>query len=162
MALPLQNYFNPATPATEAPFANRDYNQMLQTSLDFFSNPNSQLRQQARQEGLNMAAERGGINSSIAAGASERAALGQAVPLAQSAIASQLGQEQATLNNWLDSQGFNRQMAALPYQNSLSMLNTVSQFALQDPQLYAPSVVSGFNNFFNQNMNDILSRYFES
>jgi hypothetical protein len=123
-------------------------------------NPNSQLMQQAAQQGRNLAAERGGINSSIAAGASQRAALESAVPLAQTAVGAQLNQEQAKLEDWVATQGFNRQMAAAPFQSSLAMLNKVSDYSLQDPQLYTPSVVSGFNNFFNQNMNDVLGRYF--
>jgi hypothetical protein len=109
---------------------------------------------------MDYANTRGGINSSIAAGASERAALDQAVPLAQGAVASQLGQEQAVLSNWMDTQGFNRELASMPYQNSLSMLNKITDYSLQDPQLYTPSVISGYTNFFNQQMNDTIKRYF--
>lgn len=158
MALPLQSYFQPAPSA--APFEGRDYNALVGDSLSYFMDPNSQLRRQARQEGLNTAAERGGINSSIAAGASERAALAQAVPLAQGAVSAKLGQEQVKLQDWLDAQGFSREMASIPYQSSMNMLSAISAQALQDPQLYSPSVVSGFSNFFNQNMNDILKQYF--
>jgi hypothetical protein len=146
---------------TQAPFAGRDYNAMIQGSLESFMNPNSQYIKNARQEGAQYAQQRGGINSSIAAGASEKEALGAAVPLAQSAVASQLGQEQAQLSNWMDTQGFNRQMNAMPYQNSMNMLTAVTQMGLQDPQLYSPSVISGFSNFFNQNMNDMLKSYFK-
>jgi len=142
------------------PFAGRDYNELVSGSLDHFMNPASDYMRNARQRGLEVAATRGGINSSIAAGASERAALEAATPLAQGAVAAQLGQEQVQLQNWIDQQGFNREMASLPYKSSVSMLNAVSQMAIQDPQLYTPSVVSGFSNFFNQNMNDILGRYF--
>jgi hypothetical protein len=145
---------------TPSPFEGRNYNDMVQTSLESFMNPNSQLMRQAAQQGRNLAAERGGINSSIAAGASQRAALESAVPLAQTAVGAQLNQEQAKLEDWVATQGFNRQMAAAPFQSSLAMLNKVSEYSLQDPQLYTPSVVSGFNNFFNQNMNDVLGRYF--
>lgn len=154
----LQDYFT--KPNTPAPFAGRDYNQMTQDSLDFFMNPNSQLRQQARQEGLNVAAERGGINSSIAAGASERAALGQAIPLAQGAMGAQIAQEQVQQQNWIDSQNFGRELAAMPYQNSLGMLQSLNAASIADPQLFSPSVVSGMSNFFNKNMADILKQYF--
>jgi hypothetical protein len=40
------------------------------------------------------------------------------------------------------------------------MLESVTAAGLKDPQLYTPSVISGFSNFFNQNMNDILGSYF--
>ena len=156
----LMNSFSPFAQPTAAPFAGRDYNQMTQDSLDFFMNPNSQLRQQARQEGLNVASERGGINSSIAAGASERAAIGQASGLAQGAMSAQIAQEQAQNQNWVDSQNFNRELAAMPFQNSLQMLQSINQYALQDPQLYSPSAVSGMSNFFNKNMADIMKNYF--
>ena len=156
----LQNLFMNAD--QPAPFATRNYDQMVQGSLDYFMNPNSQLRQQARLEGANVAAQRGGINSSIAAGASERAALDQAAPLAQASLSARLAQEQAENQNWVDSQQFNRQMASMPFQSSLQMLQSIQQMALTDPQLYSPSVVSGMSNFFNQNMNDILKNYFNA
>ncbi len=145
---------------TASPFAGRDYNALVGNSLEYFMDPNSALIQNARQSGMDYANTRGGINSSIAAGASERAALDQAVPLAQGAVASQLGQEQAVLSNWMDTQGFNRELASMPYQNSLSMLNKITDYSLQDPQLYTPSVISGYTNFFNQQMNDTIKRYF--
>jgi hypothetical protein len=145
---------------TQAPFAGRDYNSMLQTSLESFMNPNSQYIQNARQQGAQYAQQRGGINSSIAAGASEKAALDAAAPLAQQAVSNQLGQEQAQLSNWMDTQGFNRQMNSMPYTSSMNMLNAVSAAGLQDPQLYTPSVISGFTNFFNKNMNDMIKNYF--
>lgn len=156
----LQDLFSKTAATNPAPFAGRDYNQMFQGGLDYFMNPNSQLRQQARLEGMNTAAERGGINSSIAAGASERAALGQAVPLAQGALSAQIAQEQPVLQNWIDSQNFGRELAAMPYQNSLAMLQSLNAASVADPQLFSPSVVSGMSNFFNQNMQDILKQYF--
>lgn len=157
----LQDYFNKSTTNTTSPFAGRDYNQMFQGSLDYFMNPNSQLRQQARLEGTNMAAQRGGINSSIAAGAAERAAINQAVPLAQGALSAQIAQEQPQLQNWVDSQNFGRELSAMPFQNSLAMLQSLNAASISDPQLFSPSVVSGMSNFFNQNMNDILKQYFD-
>ena len=142
------------------PVEGRNYNDMVQTSLESFMNPNSALMQQAAQQGRNMAAERGGVNSSIAAGASQKAALEGGMPLVQTSVAAQLNQEQAKLDDWTNAQGFNRNLAAAPFLSSMDMLKQVSQYGLQDPQLYSPSVISGFNNFFNQNMNDILGRYF--
>ena len=66
--------------------------------------------------------------------------------------------------NWLAEQGFNRefqgQLAMMPVQNSFNMLNALQQFSIQDPELYTPDVVSGYSNFFTQNMGDIINRYF--
>lgn len=142
------------------PFANFDYNAMMQSSLERFMDPNSAYIQNARQRGAEQAAVRGGINSSIAAGASERAALEAAAPLAQTAVGMQAGAQQAQIQNWLQQQGFNRELAAAPFQNSMAMLGRITELGMTDPELYTPSVVSGFTNFFNQNMNDMLSRYF--
>lgn len=142
--------------------------EMLGGSLEYFLNPNSQYLQNARQRGMEVAATRGGINSSIAAGASERAAIEAVAPLAQQAAGFDLTREMATRNaeleNWLAGQNFNRQLtqeiSMLPLASSFNMLNAVQNFALQDPALYTPEVVSGYTNFFNRNMNDLLNRYF--
>lgn len=161
--LPSQT-FNMATPqvqsGTPMPFANQDYNAMMQGSLEKFMDPNSAYIQNARQRGVEMAATRGGVNSSIAAGASERAALEAAVPLAQTAVGMQAGAQQAQIQDWMAQQGFNREMAAMPFSSSINMLNRVTELGMQDPELYSPGVISGFTNFFNQNMNDMISRYF--
>lgn len=142
------------------PVPNRDYNQMIQDSLNFFTDPNSQLMQQAKQQGMEVAAERGGINSSIAAGAAQRASLTQAQGLAATAVNAKLNEDQAKLQDWVSSQGFSREMASIPYQNSMNMLNYIAQAGIQDPELYTPSVQSGYVNFFTQNMNNILQQYF--
>lgn len=165
---PTGNYVQPGTtslPSPHAdsptpPFADRNYNEMVGGSLQYFLNPNSQYIQNARQRGMEIAATRGGINSTIAAGAAERQALDAAGNLAQGAVQAKLGQEQVQLQNWIDTQGFNRELASMPYRSSMDMLERVMEYGLQDPQLYTPSVISGFSNFFNQNMNDILGRYF--
>jgi len=159
----LQNYFNMSQPVAN-PLANRDYNAEVQNSLDYFMNPNSDYMQQAKQQGLNLAAERGGINSSIAAGASQRSAIETAMPLAQQALGMQGQRDAAVSEDWLSSMNFSRQLqgqlAMAPLNSSMDMMSQLSQYALQDPELYTPAVMSGFSNFYNQNMNDILSRYF--
>lgn len=154
MAMPTMNGVSPM------PFANYDYNAMLQGSLEQFMDPNSTYMQNARQRGIELAATRGGVNSSIAAGASQRAALEAAVPLAQTAVGMQAGAQQAQIQDWLAQQGFNRELAAMPFTSSMNMLGRITELGMQDPELYTPSVVSGFTNFFNQNMNDMISRYF--
>lgn len=141
-------------------------NSMVESSLDYFLNPNSQYMQQARQQGLDYAASRGGLNSSIAAGASQKAAIDAAQPLASSALAIQNQRDQLAGQNWLDTQGFNRQiqgaMAMLPVSSAFNMLSTVQNYALQDPALYTPDVISGYSNFFQDNMQNIMNQYFNT
>lgn len=136
----------------------------LQGNLDAFLNPNSPLMQQAAQRGREYANTRGGINSSIAAGASQRASLDTAQQLAQQATDIQREREAVSANDWASAQNFNRamlgQFSSTAFNNSLNMLNTINQFALEDPELYTPEVVSGYSNFFQRNVNDLLKRYF--
>lgn len=143
--------------------------QLVQTNLEAMLNPNSDYIQNARQRGVEMAATRGGVNSSIAAGAAERSALEAAAPLAQTAVgidAERANLEfQAQAENWMANQNFNRtfqsSLALLPVQSSFNMLEAVQQYALQDPELYTPEVISGYTNFFNKNMQSMLDDYFK-
>lgn len=173
-------------------------------SLQEFLSPNSAYIQNARQRGAEQAQMRGGINSSIAAGASERAAMEAVQPLvsqsvavdqqkyqlmaedylaqqgyaAQSGLADKnnamqmaiaqyngglqmsLAQQRANSENWLSEQNFGRALFGQTFSNSMGMLNMVQQYGLEDPELYTPEVLSGYTNFFQQNMNDLLGRYF--
>lgn len=131
-------------------------------ALEQMLSPNSAYIQNARQRGLEQAATRGGINSSIAAGAAERAAIEAAAPLVQQA--TQLDQTgiNAQYENWLAQQNFGRSLFGERFSSSLGMLERIQQYGLEDPELYTPEVLSGFNNFFQQNMQDILRRYFNN
>lgn len=155
-----------AAPSQPSPFSEAaDPTTMVQNSLAQFMDPNSQYIQNARQRGVEYAASRGGLNSSIAAGASERAAIEAAQPLVNSALDIQKFRDTLVGQDWLDTQGFNRdfqgQLAMMPVVNSFNMLKSVQDYALQDPALYTPDVVSGYSNFFSQNMNDIMKGFFE-
>lgn len=159
----LSNYM--AAPSQPSPYADApDPNQMVQNSLDYFLDPNSQYIQNARQRGIEYAASRGGLNSSIAAGAAERSAMESAMPLVNSALDIQKTRDILAGQDWLDTQAFNRefqgQLTMLPIVNSFNMLQSVQDFALQDPALYTPDVISGYSNFFSNNMNDIMKQYF--
>lgn len=162
-----QNIQSAATPAPTNP-NQPSGSAMVTQSLQDILNPNSSYIQNARQRGVEMAATRGGVNSSIAAGAAERSAIEAAAPLAQQAVAidaqRQQSQQQLLNEDWLAGQQFNRtfqgSLAMLPVQSSFGMLEAVQQYALEDPELYTPDVVSGYSNFFNKNMNDILKNYF--
>lgn len=138
--------------------------QTVQGNLDAFTSPSSQLIQQARQQGMQYAQQRGGINSSIAAGAAEKSALDQAGNLAGAATAIDQQREAITMDNWLNTQNFNRAMTGQfqqgAFQNSLNMLNMLQQASMDDPELFTPDIVSGMSNFFSMNAGDIFKRYF--
>lgn len=142
------------------PLAGRDNNAVVANSIESFLGANSPLIQNARQRGVEYAATRGGINSSIAAGAAERSAMEAATPLAQTALSMQQQQDAVTMDDWTSKQNFNRSLYGQQISSSLGMLNRVQDYALQDPSLYTPEVTSGMSNFFQKNMNDIMSRYF--
>src|SRR5688572_27697188 len=112
---------------------------MVQTSLEAMLNPNSQYIQNARQRGVEYAASRGGLNSSIAAGAAERSAMEAATPLVQQAVGIKQSREGVIAENWLNEQGFNREfqgaLTMMPVQNAFNMLNAVQEYALADPEL---------------------------
>lgn len=129
-------------------------------SLEQMLSPTSAYIQNARQRGLEQAATRGGINSSIAAGASERAAIEAAAPLAQQALQLDQAGINAQYDNWLAQQDFGRALFGQKFSSSLGMLERIQQYGLEDPELYSPGVISGFTNFFQQTMNDMLRRYF--
>lgn len=154
----------PTTPSYQQGL--QDPSQMVQGNLESMLNPNSQYIQNARQRGIEYAASRGGLNSSIAAGAAERSALEAAMPLVQQATDIQRQREQVAAEDWLSGQNYNRalqgQLTMLPVQNAYNMMATVQEYALAQPQLYTPEVMSGYTNFFQQNMNDIMSQYFSN
>lgn len=132
----------------------------VMNSLEQVVGANSPYLANARRRGLEVAATRGGINSSIAAGSSERAALEAAAPLVQQGVGIDQNNQQVQYENWLSQQNFGRALFGQQFSNSLGMLNQLQQYALEDPELYTPEVTSGYSNFFQQNMNDILQRYF--
>jgi hypothetical protein len=154
-------------------------NELVQNQLNgLLSNENPYIRN-ARQRGAEYAASRGSINSSIGAGASQRAALEAAMPIAQADAdvyrqanqgnfesLSQLRQMRtaADLDNWLSSENFTRdfngRLATMSIQSSQDMLTYITQRALEDPAVYTPDVISGFNNFFNLNMKDMFSNFY--
>lgn len=133
-------------------------------SLESILGSNSPYLQNARRRGAETAATRGGINSSIAAGSSERAALEAAAPLVQQGVGIDQNNLQQTrgaeYENWLSGQNFGRALYGQQFTNSLDMLNNLQQAALSDPELYTPEVTSGFSNFFQKNMQDVMKRYF--
>ena len=147
-----------ASPAIPSPAVSGTTQVM--NSLEQVVGANSPYLANAHRRGLEVAATRGGINSSIAAGSSERAALEAAMPLVQQGLAIDQQAQQVQYDNWLSEQNFGRALFGQQFSSSLGMLNQIQQYALEDPELYTPEVISGFSNFFQQNMNDTMQRYF--
>lgn len=154
-------------------------NELVANQLQSLLGSNSPYVKNARLRGAEYANSRGNINSSIGAGASQRAAIEAAMPIAQADAdvyreanrgnfesLSQLRQMRtaADLENWLSSESytrdFNGRLAMMPIQSSFDMMQYVAQRALEDPAVYTPDVISGFNNFFNANMFDIFNTWF--
>jgi hypothetical protein len=85
-----------------------------------------------------------------------------AQPLMSEALGIQQQRDQLAGQDWLSSQGFNRQiqgaLTMLPITSAYHMLDTVQNYALQNPALYTPDVISGYSNFFNDNMNNVMNQ----
>ena len=166
--LPGSAGFNPATVATNA------MNQITDSGGAYMSN--------ARRRGLEFAAARKLGNSSIAAGASERAALEAAAPLFGEAMGlhkdregrafqgeqAQLDRNQqytmAQIDDWKSSRQFNREfngvLSMMPINSAYQLNSQIMNYAMDNPEVYTADVISGMSNFFNQNFQQILSQYF--
>jgi len=162
------DFMRQVTPQEQVSF---QLQQLLDNSSPYMEN--------ARRQGVEMAASRGNLNSSIAAGAAQRAAIEAGLPIAQldaqgyrDAMSqnfqalSQLRQMRVAgdIQNWLDSESFNRQfnadLAMIPLNNAMDMLKYITQRGYEDPAVYTPDIMSGFSNFFNMMSFDTLSRFF--
>lgn len=134
--------------------------QQVLGSLDQVIGSNSPYLENARRRGMEVAGARGGINSSIAAGASERSALEAAMPLVQQGLNIDAERQNVQSQDWLSQQNFTRGIQASAFGNSLNMLNSIQEYALADPELYSPDIVSGYTNFFEKNAAELMKKYF--
>lgn len=55
---------------------------------------------------------------------------------------------------------FNGQLSMMPIRNAYDMASAIQDYALREPEVYTPQVISGMTNFFQQNMLSMLSQYF--
>lgn len=183
---------NPAgTPESPYDVVTNNLNKLLGSDSPYIQN--------ARLRGEEAAASRGLRNSSIAAGASQRAALEAAEPILNEiqGLTSQRENlafqgEQATLDriqqvnnamldfqfqqsmqnnaalqqDWLSSnqytREFNGQLAQLPIANAAALSQMIAQYALENPEVYTPSTISGMQNFFTGSLAAVLQQYFPS
>lgn len=111
--------------------------------------PNSAIMKDAKQRGLEMASQRGNINSSIAVGSAQRQVLGAA-----GGIASQV---YGDANN---SRDFYRAAKLLPLQHALSFSTDFATMASENPEVYTPEYVNGMTNFFMSNMQNVMQNFF--
>jgi hypothetical protein len=154
------------TPAGNQPPASFAAGNVVNDLMAQTLNPNSPYIQSATRHGLDVAHQRGLLNSSIASGTSQRAAIDAAMPLVSEAASIQKQRESYASQDWLANNSFNREfagtLALLPIQNSFQMLNALFQYAAEDPATYTPAVVNEMSNFFTQNMQNIMSTYFNT
>jgi hypothetical protein len=192
--------------AGAAPMQNA--NQQVQESISSFENQGSEYMQNAIRRGLETAAARGLGNSSIAAGASQRAALEAIEPFVAQSLdtqrqretqqfqsqQNQLNQaldlqkqreglafqgEQAQIDrdlktklqqdatyqqDWLNDRNYTREfngaLSQIPVKSAYEMQQLITQYALENPEVYTPAVVSGMTNFLQNNMMSMLKQYF--
>jgi len=165
----LQGGFSPANVVTDT------MNQII--------DPNGAYIRNARMRGLEQAAGRGNrAGSSIAAGASQRAALEGAAPLFNAAMQLHGQREgfafqgeqnrlernrdytRAQLEDWANSRQFDREfygvLSMMPINSAYQLNSLIQTYALENPEVYTAEVISGMSNFFNQNFAQILSTYF--
>lgn len=216
-------------------------NDLVQNAVSGILNQGNPYISRARSRALDFASQRGMLNSSMAAGAAEGAAIDAAMPLIQESLgitnrregedhamrsqgfgastnllgqreqqnfqgqqnqldrvqgvnnallANQLAERQASLadyysrgqmvldgqirqriqadsaaqQDWLSNNQYTREfngaLAMMPIRNAYDMANAIQQYALREPEVYTPQVISGMTNFFQQNMLSILSKYF--
>jgi hypothetical protein len=167
--------------------------QIVQDYLGQLLGSGSPYMENARLRGIETAQNRGLRNSSIAAGASQRAAIEAAQPFVQDMVGIQQNREQrafqgdqgalerqftasqnqldrdqqitmSQVQNWLNDQQFRRelngQLSLLPIQSAAQLNQLIQQYALENPQVYTPDIISGMTNFFNTNFLNTLKKYF--
>lgn len=79
-------------------------------------------------------------------------------------LRNQLQRDTTLQQDWLANQQwtreFNGTLAMLPIKSATDMYSTIAQYALQEPDVYTPDVISGFTNFFRNDMQAALQQLF--
>lgn len=139
-------------------------------NLNTLLSSNSPYIENARRRGLEQANARGMLNSSIAAGSSQRAAIESAMPILNQ-IMGLTGQREQQANTSLENQrgrqfeaemfdrNFNAQLAMLPIASAADMWSGLMQLAASDPTVFTPTVLAGYQDFFQTGFNEYISRY---
>lgn len=145
-------------------------------NLNNLLSSNSAYIRNARQRGREQAASRGMLNSSMSAGAAQRAAIEGAMPIMSQimgltsqresqAFQQQFAQTQATLQDWANDRQFTRefngQLSLIPIASSADMWASLMNLATQDPTVFTPTVIAGYQDFFQNGFNEYIGRYFQ-
>lgn len=178
----------PTFPTAQAPQQiyqpNMGAGNVVQDYLSQLLNSDSPYIQNARRTGLEMAASRGLLNSSIAAGNSQRAAIDAAQPilneitnlhnqreqLAFTGEQNQMDRDQqitmARINDWAANNQFQReyngQLSLIPITSVAGLNNSLMQAAIDNPEIFPPQIVSGLGEFFGTNLLSMLQQWFPS
>lgn len=79
-------------------------------------------------------------------------------------LKTKLQSDAAFQQNWLSSQDFSRQFNAalsmMPINTANQFLQTIQQYAIENPEIYTPEMISGMQNFFTQSMSQMLQQFF--
>lgn len=179
---------NSPFPTTQTPQqvyqTNMGAGNVVQDYLDQLLSSDSPYIQNARRTGLETAASRGLLNSSIAAGNSQRAAIEAAQPilneitnlhnqreqLAFTGEQNQADRDQqitmARINDWAANNQFQReyngQLSLIPITSVAGLNNSLMQAAIDNPEIFPPEIVSGLGEFFGTNLLSMLQQWFPS
>ena len=140
--------------------------------------------QNARRSGMEVAAQRGLLNSSIAAGNSQRSAIEAAQPILNEITNLHKQREQlgftgeqnqkdrdqqitmARINDWAANNQFvreyNGQLSLIPITSVTGLNNSLMQAAIDNPEIFPPEIVSGLGEFFGTNLMSMLQQWFPS
>jgi hypothetical protein len=79
-------------------------------------------------------------------------------------LKTKLQSDAAFQQNWLSSQDFTRQFNAalsmIPINTANQFMQTIQQYAIENPEIYTPEMISGMQNFFTQSMSSLLNQFF--
>ena len=157
---------------------------VVQDYLSQLLSSDSPYIQNARRSGMEVAAQRGLLNSSIAAGNSQRSAIEAAQPILNEITNLHKQREQlgftgeqnqkdrdqqitmARINDWAANNQFQReyngQLSLIPITSVTGLNNSLMQAAIDNPEVFPPEIVSGLGEFFGTNLMSMLQQWFPS
>ncbi len=94
----------------------------------------------------------------------EQSALGRDHDFTQSALGRNHDFTRAQLDDWMKGNQFNREfngaLSMMPVNSAFQLNSMIQTYALDNPEVYTPNVISGMTNFFNQNFMQIIRDMF--
>lgn len=170
-----------------APPSSFSPNNVVQDNLAMLLNSNSPYMRNAQQRGLEQAASRGLLNSSMAAGSAQRSAIEAANPILNQIMGltsqregqahqssenhrdrqfqAEFAQMNSQLQDWMSNNDFNRnfngQLALMPIASAADMWSSLMNLAAEDPTVFTPDVLAGYQDFFQTGFQEYISRFFQ-